>query len=359
MQSLVHHHPPLSIDYYSENKNSLTNGEKLSHSQIHNNSSNNISSYNDLNNGDFLESEEDLGLEDDYGLRIISNTATNSSLIQNNSQIQIIDNNHKSNQQNLEVHPYKKALDEVLKKNKLVNILSGTSSNNQQSSSAPHKSQQQPQQHSNSSFNDTNNHHLLDDDILQAANLLFNTFQQSSHNHYRNFQENLKKDTKTSDKRKNYDNQGSSEEDEKSEVKKKNIQDKDEEWNVKTSTEFDLNSQKIVRPLTPKRQKSNQKTTPASPKPKVKKETAVKKISKKSLRESSNSPGIGAAGTEMERQVSTDSSKSASNSGNNQAGRVCSFCAATSTPMWRHGPSNFPDLCNKCGVKNMRGRLFM
>ncbi|KAJ3225172.1 hypothetical protein HK099_007255 [Clydaea vesicula] len=33
--------------------------------------------------------------------------------------------------------------------------------------------------------------------------------------------------------------------------------------------------------------------------------------------------------------------------------RTCSFCLTTSTPMWRHGPSNFA-----CGVKNMRGTLF-
>ncbi|KAI8920592.1 hypothetical protein BC831DRAFT_478536, partial [Entophlyctis helioformis] len=26
-------------------------------------------------------------------------------------------------------------------------------------------------------------------------------------------------------------------------------------------------------------------------------------------------------------------------------------------PMWRHGPAGYPDLCNKCGVKWMRGRI--
>ncbi|KAJ3262921.1 hypothetical protein HK104_006727 [Borealophlyctis nickersoniae] len=37
--------------------------------------------------------------------------------------------------------------------------------------------------------------------------------------------------------------------------------------------------------------------------------------------------------------------------------RRCSYCSATSTPMWRHGPSGYADLCNKCGVKWMRGRI--
>nr|KAJ3418242.1 hypothetical protein HK105_000147 [Polyrhizophydium stewartii] len=37
--------------------------------------------------------------------------------------------------------------------------------------------------------------------------------------------------------------------------------------------------------------------------------------------------------------------------------RQCSYCFATTTPMWRHGPPGYPDLCNKCGVKWMRGRI--
>ncbi|KAI8812848.1 hypothetical protein BJ742DRAFT_555412 [Cladochytrium replicatum] len=37
--------------------------------------------------------------------------------------------------------------------------------------------------------------------------------------------------------------------------------------------------------------------------------------------------------------------------------RRCTYCAATTTPMWRHGPPGYPDLCNKCGVKWMRGRI--
>ncbi|KAI8929090.1 hypothetical protein BC831DRAFT_547913 [Entophlyctis helioformis] len=37
--------------------------------------------------------------------------------------------------------------------------------------------------------------------------------------------------------------------------------------------------------------------------------------------------------------------------------RQCSYCQATTTPMWRHGPAGYPDLCNKCGVKWMRGRI--
>ncbi|KAI9204620.1 uncharacterized protein BJ171DRAFT_98740 [Polychytrium aggregatum] len=40
-----------------------------------------------------------------------------------------------------------------------------------------------------------------------------------------------------------------------------------------------------------------------------------------------------------------------------QAQRHCHYCMATQTPMWRHGPPEYPDLCNRCGVKYMRGRL--
>ncbi|KAH9247937.1 hypothetical protein BASA81_014440 [Batrachochytrium salamandrivorans] len=37
--------------------------------------------------------------------------------------------------------------------------------------------------------------------------------------------------------------------------------------------------------------------------------------------------------------------------------RICSYCQATTTPMWRHGPPGYQDLCNKCGVKWMRRRI--
>ncbi|KAJ1570083.1 hypothetical protein HK096_002574 [Nowakowskiella sp. JEL0078] len=37
--------------------------------------------------------------------------------------------------------------------------------------------------------------------------------------------------------------------------------------------------------------------------------------------------------------------------------RRCDYCNATTTPMWRHGPVGYDDLCNKCGVKWMRGRI--
>ncbi|KAI8809509.1 hypothetical protein BJ742DRAFT_226494 [Cladochytrium replicatum] len=37
--------------------------------------------------------------------------------------------------------------------------------------------------------------------------------------------------------------------------------------------------------------------------------------------------------------------------------RRCTYCFATTTPMWRHGPPGYPDLCNKCGVKWMRGKI--
>nr|KAJ3412429.1 hypothetical protein HK105_002349 [Polyrhizophydium stewartii] len=36
--------------------------------------------------------------------------------------------------------------------------------------------------------------------------------------------------------------------------------------------------------------------------------------------------------------------------------RVCEFCGATETPMWRRGPSGKSSLCNKCGVKWRSGR---
>lgn len=29
--------------------------------------------------------------------------------------------------------------------------------------------------------------------------------------------------------------------------------------------------------------------------------------------------------------------------------RKCNYCGATSTPMWRHGPGNYTNLCNSCG----------
>ncbi|KAJ3315927.1 dolichol-P-mannose synthesis [Boothiomyces sp. JEL0838] len=37
--------------------------------------------------------------------------------------------------------------------------------------------------------------------------------------------------------------------------------------------------------------------------------------------------------------------------------RRCSYCATTSTPMWRHGPVGYDTLCNSCGVKWKRGRI--
>ncbi|RKP00371.1 hypothetical protein CXG81DRAFT_19675 [Caulochytrium protostelioides] len=37
--------------------------------------------------------------------------------------------------------------------------------------------------------------------------------------------------------------------------------------------------------------------------------------------------------------------------------RSCSFCAATQTPMWRHGPGIYVLLCNSCGVKFKRGKI--
>ncbi|KAI8900984.1 hypothetical protein BC833DRAFT_579464 [Globomyces pollinis-pini] len=37
--------------------------------------------------------------------------------------------------------------------------------------------------------------------------------------------------------------------------------------------------------------------------------------------------------------------------------RRCNYCGATQTPMWRHGPANFTNLCNSCGVKWRRGKI--
>ncbi|KAJ3341429.1 hypothetical protein HDU93_004830 [Gonapodya sp. JEL0774] len=38
-------------------------------------------------------------------------------------------------------------------------------------------------------------------------------------------------------------------------------------------------------------------------------------------------------------------------------GRVCEFCTATETPLWRAGPNGRNTLCNRCGVKWKAGRL--
>lgn len=53
----------------------------------------------------------------------------------------------------------------------------------------------------------------------------------------------------------------------------------------------------------------------------------------------------------------TKKKKSSSSSSAKNRGKRCSYCSATTTPMWRHGPEGYPDLCNKCGVKYMRGRI--
>lgn len=39
--------------------------------------------------------------------------------------------------------------------------------------------------------------------------------------------------------------------------------------------------------------------------------------------------------------------------------KFCHYCGATSTPMWRHGPGKYRDLCNSCGVKYRRGRIIV
>jgi len=40
-----------------------------------------------------------------------------------------------------------------------------------------------------------------------------------------------------------------------------------------------------------------------------------------------------------------------------KSSKRCDYCSATTTPMWRHGPVGYNDLCNKCGVRWMRGRI--
>lgn len=50
------------------------------------------------------------------------------------------------------------------------------------------------------------------------------------------------------------------------------------------------------------------------------------------------------------------SAKKKSNPAPNAA-RKCSYCGTTSTPMWRHGPGDYTNLCNSCGVKWRRGKI--
>lgn len=35
----------------------------------------------------------------------------------------------------------------------------------------------------------------------------------------------------------------------------------------------------------------------------------------------------------------------------------CDYCKSTQTPMWRHGPGKYTNLCNSCGVKWRRGKI--
>ncbi|KAI8907154.1 hypothetical protein EDD86DRAFT_48828 [Gorgonomyces haynaldii] len=42
---------------------------------------------------------------------------------------------------------------------------------------------------------------------------------------------------------------------------------------------------------------------------------------------------------------------------NKPTNRRCNYCGATSTPMWRHGPGEYVNLCNSCGVKWRRGKI--
>ena len=47
----------------------------------------------------------------------------------------------------------------------------------------------------------------------------------------------------------------------------------------------------------------------------------------------------------------------ASKAGSSSVQRKCAYCGTTSTPMWRHGPGDFTNLCNSCGVKWRRGKI--
>jgi GATA zinc finger len=56
--------------------------------------------------------------------------------------------------------------------------------------------------------------------------------------------------------------------------------------------------------------------------------------------------------------IHSDSEKSEEDSAEKKTGpRRCDFCGATSTPMWRHGPGEYTNLCNSCGVKWRRGKI--
>lgn len=56
--------------------------------------------------------------------------------------------------------------------------------------------------------------------------------------------------------------------------------------------------------------------------------------------------------------ITCASKKKVSSSSNSSSGvRKCTYCGATSTPMWRHGPGEFTHLCNSCGVKWRRGKI--
>ncbi|KAH6592199.1 hypothetical protein BASA50_008191 [Batrachochytrium salamandrivorans] len=53
----------------------------------------------------------------------------------------------------------------------------------------------------------------------------------------------------------------------------------------------------------------------------------------------------------------SSTSKLTSSADTSSGNRKCNYCGATSTPMWRHGPGVYKNLCNSCGVKWRRGKI--
>ncbi|KAI9102060.1 hypothetical protein DFS34DRAFT_647841 [Phlyctochytrium arcticum] len=92
-----------------------------------------------------------------------------------------------------------------------------------------------------------------------------------------------------------------------------------------------------------------------SPLPAIRRRTPSPKVRKTPYTPSparqGNAAGIGSSSSAAAAAARLDRKTSKS------CGRRCGYCHATQTPMWRHGPPGYTDLCNKCGVKWMRGRI--
>ncbi|KNC97407.1 uncharacterized protein SPPG_07332 [Spizellomyces punctatus DAOM BR117] len=111
--------------------------------------------------------------------------------------------------------------------------------------------------------------------------------------------------------------------------------------------ESDFASKRVVRKPHVKRTANHRKTkTTPSPHKKLKKETsAVVESRPRSVEKDRKSPVRNLTPSRGARKPAKSN------------GRRCGYCNATQTPMWRHGPPGYTDLCNKCGVKWMRGRI--